>query len=219
MQKVSSSIHHKASEEAPILEENRVFGGQGMLCSQRLFQRDQDISSASWGVCKPCELLEMDKDTHQSLVIWHIDEVFVNAMNTVWYMWCVVDQDSRCLAIYLSLHRDMQSAVSALLMAKEFAEQIPDIVVSDDYDAYPGGIRKAFGWRWKGLHVQAHFEPVIVRHKGFVLSLSNNRIEGFNSWLRERVTILHGFKNDFYMMKYLEGFQKVWNSTKFLGFH
>ena len=161
----------------------------------------------------------MDKNTHQPVVIWHIDEVFIKAMNTEWYLWNVVDQNSRCLAIYLSLHRDMQSCYAALLEAKEFAQQIPDIVVSDDYNAYPGGIRKAFGWRWKGLHVQAHFEPVITRHKGVVLSLSNNRIEGFNSWLRERVTILHGFKNDFYMMKYLEGFQKFCNSTKFLGFH
>jgi transposase-like protein len=157
----------------------------------------------------------MDSHASGSLVIWHIDEMFVKAMNTEWYLWNVVDDNSRCLAIHLSLYRDMQSAVSALLSAKESAKQIPDIVVSDEYNAYPGAIRRAFGWRWKGLHVQAHFKPVIVRHKGYVLSLSNNRIEGFNSWLHERVTLLRGFKNDFYMTKYLEGFRIVWNKTKF----
>lgn len=161
----------------------------------------------------------MDKNTHPTIVIWHIDELFINAMNTEWYLWSIIDQSSRCLAICLSLYRDMNSAIQALLAAKEFTKQIPDVIVSDEYSVYPKAVRRAFGWRSGVRHVQAHFEPVLVRHKGIVMALSNNRIEGFNSWLRERITILHGFKNDFYMTKYLEGFQKVWNSTKFLFFH
>ena len=159
----------------------------------------------------------MDKIENRPVVIWHVDEVFINAMNTQWYLWNVVDQRSKCLAIYLSLHRDMLSAISALRLAKEFASQIPDIVVSDYYPAYPKAIRKALGR--KVMHAQAHFEPVIVRHQGIVMTLTNNRIEGFNSWLRERVTILHGFKNDYYMEKYLEGFQKVWNRKFFMIYH
>ncbi len=162
---------------------------------------------------KSCELLEVDKIENRSVVIWHIDEVFIKAMNTMWFLWCVVDNRSRCLSIYLSLYRDAQSGTEALRLAKEFAKQIPDIVVSDEYPAYPRAIRKALGKRVK--HVKAHFEPVPVRFNNTWLLLSNNRIEGFNSWLRQRVTILHGFKNDYYMTKYLEGFQKVWNS-KFL---
>lgn len=158
----------------------------------------------------------MVKDAHRSLVIWHIDEVFIHGMNTEWYLWNVVDQDSRCLAIYLSLYRDMESAIAALRLARDFVQQIPDIVVSDEYNAYPRAVRRALGRRV--MHVQAHFEPKIVRCKGIVLAITNNRIEGFNSWLRERVTILHGFKNDYYMTKYLEGFQRVWNA-KFLCFH
>ena len=99
---------------------------------------------------------------------------------------------------------------------QEFAEQIPDIVVSDEYPAYPRAVRKALGR--KVSHVQAHFKAVSVRYKYKWLLLSNNRVEGFNSWLRERITLLHGFKNDFYMQKFLEGFQKVWNAN-FLVFH
>lgn len=164
---------------------------------------------------KSCKYIEMDKEPDRSAVIWHIDEVFINAMNTRWFLWCVVDQKSRCLAIYLSLYRDMESAVSALRLAKEFAKQIPDIVVSDEYPVYPRAVRKALG---RVKHVQAHFKPIPVRYKGRWFLLSNNRIEGFNSWLRERVTILHGFKNDVCMEKYLEGFKRVWNS-KFFDFH
>jgi transposase-like protein len=190
-----------------------------VLCSQGLDKGDKEVSEILWGVCKPCERVEMDKNAHPTLVIWHIDKVFINAMNTQWYLWNVVDQNSRCLAIHLSLYRDMQSAIRTLCIAKEFAQQIPDIVVSDEFLAYPRAIQKAFGWRAKVEHVQAHFKPVIVRHKGIVLAITNNRIEGLNSWLRERVTILHGFKNDFYMERYLQGFQKVWNLDKFLPFH
>ena len=158
----------------------------------------------------------MDKILHRPVVIWHIDEVFIKSMNTEWYLWNVIGQDSRCLCIYLSLHRDTGSAVSALQIAKEFAKQTPDIVVSDEYPVYPRAIRKALGRKVK--HVKAHFEPVPVRFNNAWLLLSNNRIEGFNSWLRERVTILHGFKNDVYMNRYLEGFKRVWNH-KFFDLH
>lgn len=159
--------------------------------------------------------MEMDSDAHPTFVIWHVDEMFIKAMNTEWYLWNVIDQNSRCLAIHLSLYRDTQSAYSALRFAKESAKHIPDMVVSDEYPVYPRAVRKALG---RVRHVQAHFEPVLVRHRGRLLLLTNNRIEGFNSWLRERVTILHGFKNYFYMQRYLEGFMRVWNS-KFSVYH
>ena len=98
-----------------------------MLCSQRVFPRDKAVSEKNLqGVCKPYECLEMDTHAPEPVVIWHIDEVFINALNTQWYVWCGVDQKSRCWAIHLSLYRDMKSAIAALRIAKEFAEQRPD---------------------------------------------------------------------------------------------
>ncbi len=155
--------------------------------------------------------MEMDKKNHK-LIIWHVDEVFVHAFGRFYYLWDVIDQDSKCIEIHLGKTRGMDDCIAALRKAREHG--IPDIIVTDDWVTYPRAIRKVFG-KGRGClvkHVQAHFKPVIVRYKGYVLAISNNRIEGFNSWLRNHYSCLRGFKSEKYMNMWLEGFKIVWNS-------
>jgi len=148
-------------------------------------------------------------------VIWHADEIFIHALKRMYYLWNVIDNNSTCITIHLGRTRGMEDAVRTFVKSRQYG--IPDIIVTDEWNCYPRAIRKVFSvhGHCPVRHVQAHFKPVLVRHSNQLLLLTNNRIEGFNSWLRNHYSCLRGFKSERHMEMFLEGFKRVWNSNKF----
>jgi len=125
---------------------------------------------------------------------WHVDESFVKVGSEQGYLWTVVDSNNNLLSIFLSEHRDGKSAVRCLQLAYKEAGFMPDVVVSDGYDAYPKAVRKTFG-RGKVKHAVAHFKKEMFLVKGKVKMLSNNRIEGLFSHIKEHYHRFRGFKS------------------------
>ena len=60
-------------------------------------------------------------------------------------------------------------------------------------------------------HVQAHFEKKRIVYKGRWFSISNNRIEGWNSWFRHIYRGMRGFKSIISMQRFLDIFGVLWN--------
>jgi len=55
--------------------------------------------------------------------------------------------------------------------------------------------KKVFGWRKPRVkHVKTYFRKELVLHNGRIYALSNNRIEGWNSWFRRIYRGMRGFK-------------------------
>lgn len=125
---------------------------------------------------------------------WHIDESFVTVGSNHGYLWTVVDSNNNIVSILLSDKRDQKSAIAVLKNAKREAGFMPDVIVSDDYPAYPKAIRKAFG-RGKVKHARSHFKNELFLVKGKLRMLSNNRIEGLFSHLKEHYHRFRGFKS------------------------
>ena len=144
--------------------------------------------------------------------IWHMDEMFIKTKGRIHYLYAVIDDKSQVIALHVSERRDMHSAVLCLRKAKYIAGK-PEIIVTDGWYAYPKVIRKVFGWRRKNRvkHVVAHFRKELVLHNGKTHALSNNRIEGWNSWFRRIYRGMRGFKSLVSFQKFLDIFWMLWN--------
>jgi len=154
--------------------------------------------------------------------IWHADEMYVKALGNWFYLFTVIDSNNNVIALHISKNRDMKSAIHCLRKAKQIAGK-PEIIVTDEWLTYPRAIRKVFGWRRKNRvnHVKAHFKKELVIHKGKWYALSNNRIEGWNSWFRPLYRRMRGFKSILSMHKFLDMFVVLYNlrdvAWEFLG--
>jgi len=144
--------------------------------------------------------------------IWHMDEMFIKAKGRMHYLYAVIDDKSQVIALHVSERRDMHSAVLCLRKAKYIAGK-PEILVTDGWYAYPKAIRKVFGWRRKNRvkHVVAHFKKELILHNGRTHALSNNRIEGWNSWFRRIYRGMRGFKSLVSFQRFLNIFWVLWN--------
>lgn len=144
--------------------------------------------------------------------IWHMDEMYVKAQGRMNYLYVVIDSNSNVIALHISPYRNMLSVIQCLRKGKYIAGK-PDIVVTDEWNAYPKAIRKVFGWHRKTRvkHVKAHFEKKLILHNRVWYALSNNRIEGWNSWFRRIYRGFRGFKSIVSMQKFLDIFGVLWN--------
>ncbi|RLJ08554.1 MAG: hypothetical protein DRP16_01270 [Candidatus Aenigmatarchaeota archaeon] len=87
-----------------------------------------------------------------------------------------------------------------------------EIIVADGWHAYPKATRKVFGWRKPRVkHVKVHFRKELVLHNGRIYALSNNRIEGWNSWFRRIYRGMRGFKSLVSFQRFLDVFWILWN--------
>jgi len=141
--------------------------------------------------------------------IWHMDEMFIRAKGRMNYLYAVIDDQSNVIALHVSERRDRKSAMCCLRKARYITGK-PDIIVTDNWNAYPRVIKNVFG-RGKVRHVQAHFERKPIWFKNTIYSLSNNRIEGWNSWFRRIYRGMRGFKSMVSMQRFLDIFGVLWN--------
>ena len=95
-----------------------------------------------------------------------------------------VKAKGRIVVMHVSDKRESKEVVRLLRKAVNNAGYKPEIIVSDRWYEYDSKtLKKGLGVR-KIKHVVSHFERKIVFHKGNLYFLSNNRIEGLISWLR-----------------------------------
>src|SRR5665647_3562761 len=101
---------------------------------------------------------------------WHVDETVVKIRGVKYYIWFVVDSETRfVLGFHLSPHRDSPQAFSLLNSAKELGQ--PLAIVSDRYAAYNVPVKSIF------IGVKH------IRVESFKDDISNNIIESFNCLL------------------------------------
>jgi len=139
---------------------------------------------------------------------WHIDETFTKVKGKTGYLFTVLDSENNILSVFLSNRRDKESAKKALKLAEKEAGFKPEIVVSDEYPAYEKPVKKMDR---KCKHVKAHFKGKWIIHKGKLMRLSNNRIEGLFSHFKLHYHQFRGFKSFVSGNIIANGFKIFWN--------
>jgi len=189
------------------------YGLSSYAISEVLRKRFRTRVSA-WTVCKWVRKFGNIKELCRHLnikfsKIWHVDEMFIKAQCRMNYLFAVIDDRSNVIALHVSDRRDRQSAIICIRKAKWIAGK-PDIIVTDEWPAYTRVIKKVFG-RGRVKHVQAHFKKELVWLNNEIYALSNNRIEGWNSWFRRIYRGMRGFKSILSMQRFLDIFGVLWN--------
>lgn len=97
---------------------------------------------------------------------WHADETVVKIQGQKYYLWLILDSETRfLLGFHLSPHRDSPQAFSILEAVKPLGK--PKAIVTDRYNAYRVPV--------KALHGVEH-----IRVESFHDDITNNLIECFN---------------------------------------
>lgn len=82
-------------------------------------------------------LLDLNSDE------WHVDETVIKIAGVKYYMWFVVDAETRfVIAFHLSPHRDSPQAFATLQQASKHGK--PTSLVSDRYNAYKASAKSVF---------------------------------------------------------------------------
>jgi putative transposase len=121
-------------------------------------------------------LLDFDSDE------WHTDETVVKVAGVKYYIWFIIDSETRfVIGYHLSPHRDSPQAVALLNEAKECGK--PAAIVSDRYSAYKVPVKSLFeGTRH-------------IRVESFKDDISNNLIECFNKQFKAWYKTKQGFSS------------------------
>ena len=111
---------------------------------------------------------------------WHADETVVKINGIKYYIWFIIDSESRfVLGFHLSPHRDSPQAFSLFDSVKVIGK--PAAIVSDRYSAYK-------------VPVKAVFDNVKhIRVQSFRDDISNNLIECFNKQFKAWYKTKQGF--------------------------
>lgn len=111
---------------------------------------------------------------------WHADETVVKINGIKYYIWFIIDSESRfVLGFHLSPHRDSPQAFSLFDSVKVLGK--PAAIVSDRYSAYK-------------VPVKAVFDNVKhIRVQSFRDDISNNLIECFNKQFKAWYKTKQGF--------------------------
>lgn len=113
---------------------------------------------------------------------WHVDETVVKISGVKYYIWFVVDAETRfVIGFHLSPHRDATQAFSLLNSAKKLGQ--PQAIVSDRYSAYNVPVKSIFN----GVkHIKV---------ESFKDDISNNLIESFHHQFKAWYKTKQGFNS------------------------
>lgn len=110
---------------------------------------------------------------------WHADETVVKIRGVKYYLWLIVDSETRfVLGFHLSQHRDSPQAFSLLNSVKHLGK--PGAVVTDRYSAYKVPVKAVLGVRH-------------IRVQSFRDDITNNLIECFNKQFKAWYKTKQGF--------------------------
>lgn len=115
---------------------------------------------------------------------WHADETYVRIKGTSYYLWILLDSETRCiLSFVLSGKRDSNQAFRLLFRASSLIRGSPHTIVTDHWDAYNSPISSLYP------HV------IHYRYHSFSDDCSNNTIESFNKTFKAWYKTKKGFKS------------------------
>ena len=133
---------------------------------------------------------------------WVADEVVINVGGQNYWLFNVMDSDSRfLLAAYLSPERTTRAAATALAMARERAAEPPEQLKTDGLPSYRRAMRRAFPTR-------------LVKHvvsQGIRAEINNNLSERLQGTIRDRDKTLRGLKARDTGQAYVDGLVTHYN--------
>lgn len=112
---------------------------------------------------------------------WHTDETVVKIEGRKYYLWFIIDSETRfVLGFHLSPYRNSPQAFALLNSVKALGK--PKTIVSDRYSAYK-------------VPVKAVFDVEHIRVESFRDAVSNNLIEAFNKQFKAWYKTKQGFNS------------------------
>ncbi|WP_196596027.1 IS6 family transposase [Pectinatus frisingensis] len=112
---------------------------------------------------------------------WHADETVVKIRGMKYYLWLIVDSETRfVLGFHLSKHRDSPQAFSLLNSVKHLGK--PRAIVTDRYSAYKVPVKAVLNVK----HIRVH---------SFSDDITNNLIECFNKQFKAWYKTKQGFSS------------------------
>lgn len=112
---------------------------------------------------------------------WHSDETIVKIAGVKYYIWFVIDSETRfVLGFHLSRHRDSPQAFSLFEHVKQFGT--PNSIVTDRYSAYNVPAKSILGVNH-------------IRVESFKADISNNLIEAFHKQFKTWYKTKQGFNS------------------------
>lgn len=127
---------------------------------------------------------------------WVADELAVNVGGKQYWLFNVMDSDSRVvLAAYLSPTRDTRAAATALSMARQRADKPPKRVKTDGLRSYSEGVKTAF----------PIYEVDHVVSQGIRAKINNNLSERLQGTFRDRDKTLRALKKRDSGQSYVDG--------------
>jgi transposase-like protein len=123
--------------------------------------------------------LELMRELNFNSDEWHADETVVKIRGVKYYLWLIVDSETRfVLGFHLSRHRDSPQAFSLLNSVKRLGK--PGAVVTDRYSAYKVPVKAVLGVKH-------------IRVRSFSDDITNNLIECFNKQFKAWYKTKQGF--------------------------
>ncbi|NLY42788.1 MAG: IS1/IS6 family transposase [Clostridiaceae bacterium] len=114
---------------------------------------------------------------------WHADETTVKISGKKYYIWFIMDSETRfVLGFHLSPHRDSEQVFSLLNSVKSLGQ--PVAIVSDRYSAYKVPVKTVLGNNIKHIRVES-----------FKDDISNNLIESFHHQFKAWYKTKQGFNS------------------------
>ena len=134
--------------------------------------------------------------------VWVADEMAINVGGQKYWLFNVMDSDSRfLLAAYLSIERTTRAAATALAMARERAVEPPEQLKTDGLRSYRRAMRRAFP-----THLVKH-----VVSQGIRAEINNNLSEHLQGTIRDRDKTLRGLKSCETGQAYVDGLVTHYN--------
>ena len=134
--------------------------------------------------------------------VWVADEVVVNVGGQKYWLFNVMDSDSRfLLAAYLSPERTTRAAATALALARERAAEPPEQLKTDGLPSYRRAMRHAFPTK-------------LVQHvvsQGIRAEINNNLSERLQGTIRDRDKTLRGLQARDTGQDYVDGLVTHYN--------
>ena len=128
---------------------------------------------------------EAKKHTPKVGDTWIADETVVKIGGKNWWLWDIIDADTRfLLATHLSQTRTAKDAQNLMRQAYEKTGKVPRQIVTDRLRAYLDGIELQFGADTK----HQHGSP-------FDVESNTNLIERFHGTLKDRLKVMRGLKS------------------------
>ena len=142
------------------------------------------------------EAKEKVADVHPNVGdTWVADETVLKIGGRKYWLWDIIDADSRFLiATHLAPNRGVREARALMDKAEARAGKIPKLVYTDGLRSYIEGVERAYG--------------ADAKHKvggPFDTEVNTNLIERFQGTLKDRTKIVRGLKKPETARKFLEG--------------